>query len=62
MNKNIDRITEAIERLRQPLDVKGREEDVIRTGPGNAGLQHYLVDVEASGQCLGRFNKLKLEI
>lgn len=41
-NKNIDRVSEAIERLRQPLDAKGREEGVIRAGPGNAGLQQYL--------------------
>lgn len=41
-NRNIDRISEAIERLRQPLDAKGREEGVIRAGPGSAGLQQYL--------------------
>ena len=40
--KNIDRVNEAIERLRQPLDAKGREEGVIRAGPRNAGLQQYL--------------------
>lgn len=41
-NQNIDRISDAIERLRQPLDAKGREEGVIRAGPENAGLQQYL--------------------
>lgn len=41
-NRNIDRLSEAIERLRQPLDAKGREEGVIRAGPGTAGLQQYL--------------------
>ncbi len=41
-NKNIDRVSEAIERLRQPLDAKGREEGVIRAGPATAGLQQYL--------------------
>lgn len=29
---NIDKIYEAIERLRRPLDVKGKEEAIIRAG------------------------------
>ncbi|ERF75748.1 hypothetical protein EPUS_01578 [Endocarpon pusillum Z07020] len=41
-NTNILRVSEAIERLRQPLDAKGREEGVIRAGPATAGLQQYL--------------------
>ncbi|EAS34385.3 exocyst complex protein exo70 [Coccidioides immitis RS] len=39
---NIDKINEAIERLRRPLDVKGREESIIRAGPEDAGLTQYL--------------------
>ena len=31
-NSNIDKVNDAIERLRQPLDAKSREEDVIRAG------------------------------
>lgn len=31
-NSNIDRVIEAIDRLRQPLDAKRGEEDVIRSG------------------------------
>ena len=31
-NTNIDKVNESIERLRQPLDAKNREEDVIRSG------------------------------
>ena len=41
-NRNIDRVNEAIERLRQPLDAKGREEGVIRAGPRKAGFQQYM--------------------
>ena len=41
-NRNIDRVNEAIERLRQPLDAKGREEDLIRAGPRKAGFQQYM--------------------
>lgn len=31
-NTNIDRVNEAVERLRKPLDAKGREEGIIRAG------------------------------
>lgn len=31
-NANIDKVNEAIDRLRQPLDVKGKEESIIRAG------------------------------
>jgi exocyst complex component 7 len=41
-NRNIDRVNEAIERLRQPLDAKGREEGIIRAGPRKAGFQQYM--------------------
>ena len=41
-SQNIDRLNEAIERLRQPLDAKGREEAVIRAGPRKAGFQQYI--------------------
>src|ERR1700728_1967096 len=40
--RNIDRVNEAIERLRQPLDAKGREEGIIRAGPKASGLPQYL--------------------
>lgn len=39
---NITKINEAIERLRQPIDSKAREETIIRAGPQSAGLQQYL--------------------
>ncbi|KAK5053306.1 hypothetical protein LTR84_002280 [Exophiala bonariae] len=41
-NRNIDKVNEAIEKLRQPLDARGREEGIIRAGPKNAGLPQYL--------------------
>lgn len=31
-NTNVDKVNEAIDRLRQPLDVKGKEEAIIRAG------------------------------
>ncbi|KAH8705767.1 putative exocyst complex component Exo70 [Talaromyces proteolyticus] len=41
-NSNIDRVIEAIDKLRKPLDAKGREEGIIRAGPQSAGLSQYL--------------------
>ncbi|WEW57066.1 exocyst complex component exo70 [Emydomyces testavorans] len=41
-NTNIEKINEAIERLRRPLDIKGKEEAIVRAGPQNAGLPQYL--------------------
>jgi exocyst complex component 7 len=31
-NSNIDRVIEAIDKLRKPLDAKGKEEGIIRAG------------------------------
>ncbi|KAL4779234.1 Cullin repeat-like-containing domain protein [Aspergillus varians] len=41
-NSNIDKINEAIDRLRQPLDAKNREEGIIRAGPQTDDLPQYL--------------------
>ncbi|EFE40176.1 hypothetical protein TRV_05102 [Trichophyton verrucosum HKI 0517] len=41
-NTNIDRVNDAIERMRRPLDVKGQEESIIRAGPQNAGLPQFI--------------------
>lgn len=38
-NNNLDRVNQAIEKLRQPLDAKGREEDIIRAGCVRTGKQ-----------------------
>lgn len=51
-NRNIDRVNEAIDRLRQPLDAKGREENVIRAGPRKAGLQQYLAALKRVDRAL----------
>lgn len=41
-SRNIEKVNEAIEKLRQPLDAKGKEEGIIRSGPRNSGLNQYL--------------------
>lgn len=41
-SRNIDKVNEQIEKLRKPLDTKGREENIIRAGPRNSGVNQYL--------------------
>ncbi|KAJ5753454.1 uncharacterized protein N7511_007607 [Penicillium nucicola] len=41
-NSNIDKVNDAIDRLRQPLDAKKREDGIIRAGPQSSGLTQYL--------------------
>ena len=41
-SRNIEKVNEAIEKLKQPLNSRGREEGIIRAGPKNAGLPQYL--------------------
>ncbi|KAL4985396.1 Cullin repeat-like-containing domain protein [Aspergillus falconensis] len=51
-NNNIDRVIEAIERLRQPLDAKNREEGVIRAGPQPNNLSQYLAAMRGVNDAL----------
>ena len=41
-NTNIDRVNEAIDKLRQPLDAKGREESIIRAGYAPFSLSGFI--------------------
>lgn len=54
-SRNIDRVNEQIEKLRSPLDAKGREESIIRAGPRSSGLNQYL-------GALGRVDKALSEL
>ena len=51
-SRNIDKVNEAIEKLRQPLDARGREEDIIRAGPKASGLQQYLAALKRVDRAL----------
>ena len=59
-NNNVDRINEAIERLRQPLDAKGREEGIIRAGPRSAGLSQYLAALKRVDRALSDLSSSNL--
>ncbi|OAX84834.1 hypothetical protein ACJ72_00794 [Emergomyces africanus] len=59
-NANIDKVNEAIDRLRQPLDVKGKEESIIRAGPRSAGLAQYLGALKRVDRALSDLNSTNL--
>jgi len=54
--RNIEKINEAIDKLRQPLDARGREEGIIRAGPKNAGLPQYLNALKRVDKALNDLN------
>lgn len=55
-NRNIEKVNEAIDKLRQPLDARGREEGIIRAGPKNAGLPQYLNAMKRVDKALNDLN------
>ncbi|KAJ6090492.1 hypothetical protein N7486_009307 [Penicillium sp. IBT 16267x] len=59
-NTNIDKVNDAIERLRQPLDAKNREEDIIRAGPQSCGLSQYLSAMKRVEKALVDLNTTNL--
>ncbi|KAJ5113744.1 hypothetical protein N7456_002278 [Penicillium angulare] len=60
-NTNIDKVNDAIDRLRQPLDAKSREEDIIRAGPqSSGGLSQYLSAMKRVEKALVDLNTTNL--
>jgi exocyst complex protein 7 len=51
-NTNIDRVIEAIERLRAPRDQTDREERIIRAGPGRGDLRDYIASLDRTASAL----------
>ncbi|KAJ6014059.1 hypothetical protein N7540_008650 [Penicillium herquei] len=61
-NSNIDKVNDAIERLRQPLDAKMREEGIIRAGPqSSGGLSQYLSAMKRVEKALVDLNTSNLK-
>ncbi|KAJ5081927.1 hypothetical protein NUU61_010191 [Penicillium alfredii] len=59
-NSNIDKVNDAIDRLRQPLDAKSREEGIIRAGPQSSGLSQYLSAMKRVEKALVDLNTTNL--
>lgn len=51
-NANVDRILAAIEKIKEPLDMRNREERIIRSRPDRAGLAEYISSIDRTNQAL----------
>ena len=60
-NANIDKINQAINNIRQPLDRRRKEEDVIRAGLGQVELGDYLASLDRAGQALDNLKQTNLK-
>lgn len=49
---NIDKILTAIEKIREPLDMRNREERILRSRPDRVGLQEYISSIDRTNQAL----------
>lgn len=52
MNTNVERVLEAIERAREPLDMTKREERILRSRPERVGLADYMSSIDRTNQAL----------
>lgn len=51
-NANIDRVIVAIDRIREPLDLRGKEERILRSSPQQVGLAEYIASIDRTNQAL----------
>lgn len=51
-SNNVDRIIAAIERIREPLDMRNREERILRSSPQQVGLPEYIASIDRTNQAL----------
>ncbi|OQO10377.1 hypothetical protein B0A51_17855 [Rachicladosporium sp. CCFEE 5018] len=51
-NTNVDRIMEAIEKVRQPLDMRNKEEQILRERPDRVGLGQYIASIDRTNRAL----------
>jgi len=52
MNNNVDKMLEAIERAREPMDMSKKEERILKSRPEKVGLQDYMSSVDRTNQAL----------
>nr|POE94642.1 exocyst complex protein exo70 [Quercus suber] len=51
-NANVDRVLAAIEKAKEPLDMRNKEERIIRSGPDKVGLTDYIGSIDRTNQAL----------
>ncbi|TVY18580.1 Exocyst complex protein exo70 [Lachnellula arida] len=60
LGTNIDGVINAIQRIRQPSEIKSNEEDIIRKGPEKAGLAAFLSSVKRVNKALQEMKQTNL--
>ncbi|KAF2731309.1 hypothetical protein EJ04DRAFT_498880 [Polyplosphaeria fusca] len=60
MTSNVDRIMDAIDRIRAPLDQTNREERIIRAGPRKTNLQDYIASLDRTTVALSDLKRSNL--
>ncbi|KAI9693054.1 MAG: exocyst complex component exo70 [Bathelium mastoideum] len=58
---NVDRLLDAIERMRAPLDNTTREERIIKQGPKKTGLNDYIASIDRMNRALGDLKRSNLK-
>lgn len=61
LGKNIDSVLGAIEKIRQPSDIKSNEEEVIRSGPDGCGLSSYLGSLNRVNRALSELKATNMK-
>ncbi|KAF1968073.1 exocyst complex protein exo70 [Bimuria novae-zelandiae CBS 107.79] len=59
-NRNIDRILDAIDKLRAPLDQSNREDPIINKGLRNVDLQDYIASLGRTSQSLAELRRTNM--
>lgn len=59
-NANIDKILGAIEKVKQPLDMRNQEERIIRSRPERVGLTEYIASIDRTNQALRELKKTNM--
>lgn len=60
-NSNIDRILAAIARVREPLDMRSREDRIIRSAPQRVGLSEYMASLDRTREALREMQQTNLK-
>ncbi|KAH8803207.1 Cullin repeat-like-containing domain protein [Xylogone sp. PMI_703] len=60
LGTNIEGILAAIDKVRQPSDIKNNEEDIIKAGPVKAGLSAFLASLQRVSNALTDMKKTNL--
>lgn len=60
-NANIDRVILAIDRVREPLDMRNKEERFLRSSPQQVGLTEYMASIDRTHQALRHLKQSNLK-